>query len=345
MESAITRGIVLFLWLVSSALGAIVWFGRSPKPRNRFPTAAIASGLLLCFLASCDGSARVESPSPDGRAIEHAMGVTDVPETIERLVTGDTAALDAALALGIKPVGSTVHGDFPDYLGDRIAGIESVGDLSQPNLEKIAQLQPDLILGTKINLGGIYRRLSRIAPTILSEGSGRSGNWQSNLRLYADALGRSDTARELLQNYEQQVGQLKQELGDTGEIVVSVVITGQGRVGFYTANSFAGSILQDLGFNRPAIQTNARRWAKMVSREDLDSLDGDVIFLIHNQELADSLNRQEFASDPIWSQLKAVEQGRIYEVNAEAWTVGRNILAARQILDDVAQALLEGEGE
>ena len=271
------------------------------------------------------------------------MGTAQVPQTPDRVVTVDTAALDAALAVGVTPIGSIVFGAFPTYLAAQTDGIVSVGDGNQPNLEAILQLNPDLILGTKIGTESLYPRLSNIAPTVLSEGSGRSGEWQDTFRLYAEALGRPDEAEQVLQDYQQQVDDLRQRLGDTENTIVSVLATGQGQIGFYGENSFSGSVLQDVGFSRPPAQARSPRWAEMVSREDLESLDGDIIFLITSQQFPGSMTKQEFVADPVWSQLEAVQQDHVYEVEDEIWIMGRNILAARQILDDIAQAVESSE--
>ncbi|NJO50440.1 MAG: iron-siderophore ABC transporter substrate-binding protein [Leptolyngbyaceae cyanobacterium RM2_2_4] len=274
------------------------------------------------------------------------MGMTQVPEMPERVVVIDSAALDTALALGVKPIGSTIFGELPDYLGNQTQGIEIVGEVNQPNLESILQLQPDLILGTKISTERLYHPLSRIAPTVLTEGSGRSGDWKENFLLFAAALGKTERANQLIEEYQQRVSELRTQFNQTHnksveETQISVLTTGQGRVGFYTLNSFPGSVLQDIGFARPPAQTRPRRWAAMVSREDLDSLDGDVIFLIYSAQGSESLTVEKFISDPIWSQLSAVQQGQVYQVNGESWIAGRSIQAADKILDDITQALLE----
>lgn len=286
------------------------------------------------------------SPSGAVRTIDHAMGTTQVPETPERVVVIDSAALDAALALGVKPIGSTIYEELPDYLGNQTQDIEIVGEVNQPNLESILKLRPDLILGTKIASERVYRRLSRIAPTVLTEGSGRSGDWQENFLLFAAALGKTERANQLIEDYQQRVSKLRTQLNQIRNVSVedtqlSVLTTGQGRVGFYTLNSFPGSVLQDIGFARPPAQTRPRRWAAMVSREDLNSLDGDIIFLIHSAQGSGSLTVEEFTADPIWSQLNAVQQNQIYQVNGESWIAGRSIQAAHKILDDIAQVLLE----
>ncbi|NJL37340.1 MAG: iron-siderophore ABC transporter substrate-binding protein [Leptolyngbyaceae cyanobacterium RM2_2_4] len=273
------------------------------------------------------------------------MGTTQVPENPQRIVVIDSAALDSVLALGLKPIGSTIYGEIPQYLGDQTQGIEIVGDVNQPNLESILKLQPDLILGTKVSAGRIYRPLSRIAPTVLTEGSGSSLDWPENFRLFAATLGKTELGSQQIDAYQQRVSELRAQLNQVRdqrveETVVSLLVTGQGRVGFYTENSFPGSVLRDIGFARPVAQTKPKRRAAMASREDLDSLDGDVIFLIHSPQSEDSLALEAFTADSIWSQLNAVQQDQIYQVDNEVWIAGRSILAANQILNDISQSLL-----
>ncbi|KAM3100406.1 ABC transporter substrate-binding protein [Phormidesmis sp. 146-12] len=305
--------------------------------------------VVVCWLAACTGGLPwMSSPTatlPPGtptRSIAHAMGKTQVPMQPKRVIVLDTAPLDAAIALGVKPVGSTLPERFPSYLGDRTQGIEVIGKTNEPNLEAVAQLQPDLILGNKIGLDRLYRRLAEIAPTVMAEGSGRSGEWKDNVRFYASVLDRSAAADKLLQDYQQRADTLKQQIQQqfSKSPVVSVVATGTGQIGAYTTRSFSGAVLQDLGLARPPAQASGQRWAIQVSREDLTSLDGDAIFLIESSFTPNSLTLDQFKSDPLFSRLNAVKQGRVYAVNAEVWTAGRSILAANQILQEVSQSLL-----
>ncbi|MEM7795764.1 MAG: ABC transporter substrate-binding protein [Cyanobacteria bacterium P01_C01_bin.118] len=127
------------------------------------------------LLVSCQSTAVVPLTTVPSRTIAHAKGKSKIPISLQRVVVLDTAPLDGALALGIKPVGTMVYGDLPKYLGDKVNNIEIVGDNNEPNLETVLKLKPDLILGTKISVGKIYRQLSQIAPTVLTAGSGRAG--------------------------------------------------------------------------------------------------------------------------------------------------------------------------
>lgn len=254
----------------------------------------------------------------------------------------DSAALDAALALGVQPVGSAMSESFPDYLGSHIDDIAQVGSIDQPSLEQIIQLQPDLILSNQVVSEAIYPQLAEIAPTVLTEETGRDGNWPANLRLYAEALNKPEQAEQLLTDYQQQVADLRQSLGNPADMLISVVASGEGRIWFYSDQSFAGSILSDIGFSRPLIQTQPKiaPHLDVVSKEAFEKLDGDVIFLLTDANL-ESLSLDEFVNDPLYSQLSAVQNGSVYAVQSEVWSAGRNLLAAHQVLADIANALVE----
>jgi iron complex transport system substrate-binding protein len=268
------------------------------------------------------------------------MGTSQVPESPERVVVLDTAALDTAIALGVHPVGTIRYGKAPDYLGDAAESITVVGEDNQPNLEAILQLQPDLILGSKIASGKLYRQLSRIAPTVLTAGSGREGEWQQNFQLYAEALGKGEQAEQLLADYRRQVADLQERIGKPATFEVSVIATARDRIGAFTTGSFPGSVLQDIGFSRNPTQDQLEAYAVPLSREKLEDIDGDVLFLIYSPHLEESRNLETFSQDPIWSQLQAVQQNRICEVANEVWIAGRSLLAAQQMLEDVENCLL-----
>ncbi|MEO0828560.1 MAG: hypothetical protein AAFY67_23480 [Cyanobacteria bacterium J06642_9] len=71
----------------------------------------------------------------------------------------------------------------------------------------------------------------------------------------------------------------------------------------------------------------------------MTDLGGDFIFLIYGSYFPGGIPVEAFIADPIWSQLKAVQQGQICEVANEVWIAGRSLLAAQQILEDVKMCL------
>ena len=307
--------------------------------------------LLISACASNTSPNKVTNPSAfsspsstEKRVVKHALGEIEIPVNPQRVVVLDTAPLDAMLALGIKPIGSAVRifDEFPTYLKDQTEGIAIVGQRPQPNLEKILLLKPDLILSNALEHQHIYDKLSQIAPTFFTETRGTLGNWQEPFLRYGDVLGRKQKAEELLSEYNSRVVELRQQLGEQlANTEVSLVFSWSGNITLLTKRNFPGAVLDDVGLARPPAQDRTDKSSESVSRENLDGINGDVIFLIGfaSKSRNPSFTLSEFTSDPLFSQLEAVKQGRVYEVDGEVWGVGSSILAANGILDDLFKYL------
>ena len=291
------------------------------------------------LLTSCQQTTPAPLSDMPMRAVEHAMGTSQVPVSPERVVVLDYAPLDTALALDILPIGRITLPISPIY-PEAIEDMAIVTEGTQPSLEVILTLKPDLILGSKIDAGQQYRRLSRIAPTVVARDNGRKGNWQEHFRLHAKALGKTAQAEQLLTDYQQRVEAIQVKLDQPLKTMTASVVTNwSGGVVAYTTHSFSGSVLQDLGFERNPAQDKGRGHGIRLSKENLSAIDGDILFLMHQSTDDDSIAKTEFISDPLWSTLNAVKQGIVCEVDSTTWAGGRSILAANQILADVERCL------
>lgn len=124
-----------------------------------------------------------------------------------------------------------------------------VGLETQPSLEDIALLRPDLIVASRF-------RHQRIAP--LLEQMGRVVmldevfEFKRTLALMGAALGRQPQAMELLAQWEQRLGQLRAQLqarfAGRWPLTVAVLDIREDHIRSYLPDSFAGSVLSELGF-------------------------------------------------------------------------------------------------
>ncbi|KAB8142842.1 iron-siderophore ABC transporter substrate-binding protein [Chloroflexia bacterium SDU3-3] len=274
--------------------------------------------------------------------VKHAMGETLVPIAPKRVVTLDMGELDAALILGIKPVGSVTifeDGKFPAYLGDKTEGIEVVGTIASPNLEKILALKPDLILSSKTRDADRYELLSKIAPTVFAERLGDA--WLDNFRLFAEAMGKQQEGEALVADYQRRLADLHAKLSAAGPMpTVSMVRFMQGgQTRIYHAGSFIGTILAEGQFPRPAAQQLTDKVWTEASKELIGDLDGDVIFYgIYGKP--EDAPVDEYLNDPLWKQLKAVERQRVVQVNDDYWYTSIGLIAANLVIDDLEKFLL-----
>ena len=193
---------------------------------------AVVAALAGCQESGFDESRETQRPLKVQHALDPLTG-TKVPGLAERPMTLSIDALGDTLALGVKPVRAALPGGrLPDYLRSVARGVEVVPPLTELDLAAIDAADPDLILGTKEADGDLYDRLSRIAPTVMSEGD----DWKLNLRLHGEALGRTNDAEQLLIDWDNRVARVKDAIGER-KLVVSLP----------HPSAFADSILTDLG--------------------------------------------------------------------------------------------------
>ncbi|MFB8407604.1 ABC transporter substrate-binding protein [Streptomyces sp. NPDC055912] len=273
------------------------------------------------------------------RTLTHALGKTELPAAPKRVVVLDVGEFDNVVSLGVKPVGyAPAEGDdgIPAYLQKDAGTPKSVGTINNLNLEAIANLQPDLILGSQLRAADKYDELSKIAPTVFSIRPGFT--WKENYLLNAAALDRTAEAKAKLAAYETKAEQLGKDIGPD-KPTVSMVRYLPGKIRLYAKASFIGTILQDTGLPRPENQ-RIDELAAEISPEKIDEADGDWIFTGVYGE-AKATKKDTAQANPLWKNLKAVKAGQAEDVPDETWYLGLGVTAANMVLDDLRGYLVK----
>jgi iron complex transport system substrate-binding protein len=315
----------------------------------RVSSALIALILLMSVIAGCGGSAAgTETKASQGaaadsgagaaavRAVKHTMGTTEIKGTPVKVVTLFQGATDAVLALGVKPVGAVeawIELPWYNYIRDKMDGVKNLGSENQPNIEDIITLKPDLIIGSKTRHEKIYSQLSAIAPTVMTE---EVHIWKESLSLSADALNKKPEEEKFLAEWKTKVDTFKAKLGDKQKLEAAIVDfrPDHARI-VYTG--FSALVLDELGVNRPMNQKGEAWGVKLTSKENIAQMDADIIFDQTSATRDDgrlSL-RTEWTSHPLWKNLRAVKNNRVYQVDTATWNNGSGPLAAMKMAEDL----------
>jgi iron complex transport system substrate-binding protein len=275
----------------------------------------------------------------ESRKIVHAMGETEIKGKPERIVVLTNEGTEALLALGVKPVGAVRSwtGDpWYKHIASQMEGVTVVGDESQPNIELIASLKPDLIIGNKLRQEKVYDQLNAIAPTVFSETL--RGEWQSNFLLYAETLGLEAEGERLIAEFDRRAAEFKEKAGDKLNEKVSVVRFMAGKIRIYLEDSFTGVAFSKLGITRPDHQLNyGETFVEEITKERLPEADADRIFYF-TYDTGDGKGTEmenEILNDPLWKSLKAVQNGKAIRVDDAIWNTAGGIIAANLMLDEI----------
>ncbi len=263
------------------------------------------------------------SASADGAfpaVVDHKYGSTTIPEAPERVVSIGLTEQDTLLQLGVTPVAVTEwYGEQPnatwpwatELLGDAKPEVLSQSDGLE--FEKIAALEPDLIIGVNAGLTeSDYELLSEIAPTVTSvEGSTQYfSDWQDQTLQIARALGREDDGQQLVDDvsakYAEVAAAHPEWAGASATFSQGAPYDGQLYV---YPDGLNTEFLTQLGFSiTPGLEKYAPDEGSQaqISGENVNLIDADVVvFATEQAENFDAL--QEFGTI---DQLAAVRENR-----------------------------------
>lgn len=294
-----------------------------PLDRRALLGGAAGLGASL-LLAACSG------PEPSSPTTSSAR-----PERIVALSTGH---LDHCLALGIVPVGlavavsdATKSSGVPDFLREEFGSdhdldsIEIVGERMNPDLEKIAGLEPDLILSNRRNETDLDAELEAISPVVKTNGG--SENFKADLGIVAAALGAGAAGEKLLADYEQRAREWGESRGT--EESISLVRSKGDQYLYFGRHSLASIVAEDSGLVRPKNQRFDDRPSRELSLEKVDELDADWLFHAFPDAQADP------TESDLWQELSVVKEGHALPVDVDPWFLNASVVAANRVLDDL----------
>lgn len=324
----------------------------------RRPLLLLSTVLLTVLLGSCSGPTAAPEPStpagapstlPEGmgsgaddgvfpRTVGHFDGSTTLETAPIRVAAISTGQLDGLLSVDVVPVGTTTArgaSAVPAYLAAAfpqhstgLAAMTVLGTRTEPDVEAVAAVDPDLILTNSTVDTTVRAQFARIAPVVVTEGTGV--NWKQDFLLVADAVGRRQAAEAALTRFADDAAALGARV--TAEPTVSLASVAPDRVRVFGVGSFAGSILADAGLRRPAGQSFDDTSVD-VSLETLDRAAGDWIFYGVQGENA------AITGSSVWAALPAVTVGQAVRVDYETWFLNAGPAAARRALTDLDAAL------
>jgi len=281
------------------------------------------------------------------RTVETAFGTVDIPADPQRVVAleGGTGPL---LEAGIVPV-ATADGDYADSFLP--AELEQVADLPIVmgadgwDYEKIASLEPDLIVGfvrggkeeeLSAEKKADFDKLSQIAPTVLVRATGSATVKDASVEI-ATALGAGEEAEATKAEYEARAAQIKETYADVIATHTFAGLDSFEEVTVYSQISWLGGILTDIGAPLPEVVADEKAEnGVFLSYEQLGQVaDATVVLTEQTVDGEPGPGAEELAAASTYQSLPAVTAGHAYGIRyffADRYSLALDVLDQLEVV-------------
>ncbi|MEA5025313.1 Fe(3+)-citrate-binding protein YfmC [bioreactor metagenome] len=302
----------------------------------------VSISLMLGLLTGCGGApannnAEVPSENTPGTGSEAAWPRTYVDavgneivldKKPERIALLNFHNYEAIVALGQIPVAATDTETVYKGWGSLIPYAEKfeiidVGATKAPNLEKLVEVNPDVILYIDSTQGAIVEDLKKIAPVIAVAGGPIPGygenwsTWQGVIREYGMMLGEEAKAEAEIARLEGLLTDAKAKLAPYQDKTF-VFIRLQEKDIYSWMPDFAFNPEKGIGLKSPYEKPG------QLSLESLADLNPDFIILY--DEITNTVDEDKLAdlnaNSSVWQSLTAVKAGQVIPVDRSAFSGG-----------------------
>lgn len=242
----------------------------------------------------------------------------------ERVAVGHFAEMEFFFALGLPPVASPLAAEileeFTVTLGEEAASADVVdlGEVMSPNLEKLLETSPDLIIGSVGLHEKVYDELSQIAPVVMLD---MQGGWQDSLREYAILVGQEETAEHYIAELTGEINRANEALRPyRNETVGFFRIAGKNEFGAIGSSYYSYFFDTEDGLGLTLPEGYPEKW-EVMSFEGLTEMNPDhLVLLDYTSSYGTTL--QELEQSAVWQSLSAVQQGNVHFLDMSAATNG-----------------------
>lgn len=265
----------------------------------------------------------------------------EVQQNPEKVVVFDNGSLDTLDALGVgdKVIGAATK-NLPAYL-EKYQEVESAGGIKEPDLEKINEMQPDLIIISG-RQSDYQEQLSQIAPTLYLAMDAEKP-WESmreNVTTLAKIFDKEKEAEEKLTDLTKQIDEVKEKASALDQTAL-VTLVNEGQLSAYGSGSRFGLVHDLFGFKQADDQIEASTHGQSVSYEYVLEKNPGILFVIdRTKAIGGDTSNDNVAANELVAQTDAGKNDQVISLQPDVWYLsGGGLESMNLMIEDVNQAL------
>ncbi|WP_323838589.1 siderophore ABC transporter substrate-binding protein [Photorhabdus africana] len=291
----------------------------------------------------------VTAQADDKVIVKHLSGETEVKKNPQKVVSFDFGTYDSLVKLGLSDrVVALPTGNTPEYLRNSLPKeVENAGGMKEPNLEKLAQLKPDLIVITG-RQGSFYENLSKIAPTINlgTDSKNYLVSVESNITLLGELFSKQSEVKDQIADLEKTIAKA-QDKAKSADAKVLVLLHNADKL-MLNNQSVVYDVVKAQKAELAIAAGEGKTKRVVVTSDMIAKANPDVILIIDRSEAigAGKLDKVKFEDDKVKFEddkvksTSAYKNGKITYLKSDLWYLsGGGLESLSAQVNAVADAL------
>ncbi|QTD40243.1 ABC transporter substrate-binding protein [Sporosarcina sp. Te-1] len=315
--------------------------------------------LFAIVLAGC--SSKKVDEKTDGNSDKASESITitgsngdvTLKKPAKKVVVLEWTYAEDLLALGMQPAGMADIQEYHNWVNidaELSKDVADVGGRQEPNLEAIAALEPDLIIGVSFRHDNMIAELEKIAPTVIfnpypeDESIDLYKEMTTTFHEIAKAVGKTDKAAEVMSDLDKKYEEAKAEIDGadlkTKDVILTLAYSGPQapEIRVFTPNSMASQIIEKIGLKNVHVPDQFEVFGS--STFNVEGLtkyeDANYLNIVQNN---DDVYEKQLKGNPVWQNLNFVKEGRLYELGGDTWPYG-GPLSAETLLNKIVDTMV-----
>ncbi|WP_413320468.1 ABC transporter substrate-binding protein [Agrococcus sp. 1P02AA] len=314
---------------------------RTRATRPLLAGAALLTALALAACGTTEAPAESAEPGAASGAPSDTVTVTDargeqveIPAGVEDVVALEWNVVEHLQTVGVAPVGVADVEGYSAWagLGAPLEGEPTdVGTRTEPSIDAIAGLAPDLIVATSGRDAGAYADLEAIAPVVVVQGADAASPIETmvaDLRLVGEAVGNEAAADEAIEAYEAHVAEVSAMVEERGLAGIELAhmdgweTGGQVSIRPYAEGALLPAAFESVGFvNGWPGEGDPQYGLGSTDVEGLTAL-GDDTHILYTTGGDVDVFETVLADNTIWTGLPTVQAGNVHRLPDGIWLFG-----------------------
>ncbi|GEN85181.1 ferrichrome ABC transporter substrate-binding protein [Sporosarcina luteola] len=285
--------------------------------------------------------------------ITGANGEVTLDKPAKKVVVLEWTYAEDLLALGIQPAGMADIQEYHNWVNidaELSDDVVDVGGRQEPNLEAIAAIEPDLIIGVSFRHDAQLADLEKIAPTVIfnpypeDESIDLYKEMTTTFNEIAKAVDKTNEAEKVLAHLDEKYEEAKTEIEEadlkTKDVILTLAYTGPQapEIRVFTPNSMASQILEKIGLKNVHMPDQFEVFGSSTFNVEGLTKYEDANYLYSVQD-EDNVYEKQLKDNAVWKNLNFVKEDRLFDLGGDTWLYG-GPLSAETMLNQIVDTMV-----